>query len=655
MANASKVLMNSETKAKYDQFLRTNLRPRSRSQVEQAVPVTQTAPPSVNPNPSQPNPGPQELVEAVAVPAASGAETNRQPAASHRKQKQGSGIIGTLIGTVFGGFAAVGFVGWIIYQTDWIDNLRSQLYGDEVASQGDNIVEPTDPPVPQPHLSQPPTSDNASSSFSIEPRTPFTSADSNKESNANGVPGKNIDTFGLSPSGKKKNVARKKPKPPAKAPTKVLPPAETAVTAPPEPKAIARMEIPDATYIDDGKERIENRFPDLYKRKTPEARKLNLLRDLNNLSLRESPPGDQYAQLSEAVDFSIQLGQPQLFLQSLTKLNESFKIDFPSFAETKARKLVRKIETPMQQLELSEVLRQLTEHGIKAKDYEMAANMCAIYSRSTKTMQPLHFYAKRMKSEIAELSQISKNEEKALKTLVDSADDPKAHESAGDKLFFLDDDIRGSCESWSKCDSETKKEVADAELKLPAEPESSDMMALADKWGAAASKTNGYKKLRMSERAAHWYRKVLATTQALDEKSQAGIQLDEIENLLFDSPISRTLRKTQTNPTSKEEGLDKVLKYSFAWYFKTSSGRTFTVNFYPEKLKVTDSSTRKYNYLTFGRVGDLLIVPLKERGNSTLLFSLRPDSVRTIDYKLVDTSSGETFEMGVGGIKPTTR
>ncbi|MEM7453574.1 MAG: hypothetical protein AAF456_04385, partial [Planctomycetota bacterium] len=562
-----------------------------------------------------------------------------------RPRKKSNGIMFQLVGVIGGGVAAVAVAAYLLNSglmgPGNNDNGGGEVAQSDPADGGNSpVVDPnrfsgqSDAPLPAPPDSgqnetgtgqpdEPARPDNTNGFAGVDP-----DADPIADNRVNsGVWVDNPDDVGVFSGSDRMNTTQ---------PGASTGGPETIALQPREP-----LPVPEDDLLRESRKLIQELYPGIYDRSVPDEEKVNLIKEMIRGAGQADEPENAFTLLSESATAAKELNQSRLCLDALEEMDRQFLIDFYDLADSAFSTMIRRVDTPLQLLELSEVLTRLTIRGLRDGQYEFAVSMSSDAATVGKKINiATSRFTQQLKEDVKDIERIVTKGARSQEALAETPEDEASHEAVGNVLCLINGDFAAGCEHWFKSGDSILVDIALKEQYASEGPgeDGENYKAAGDAWYDEGAKKQEFRESRMLARAAYWYELLLPMQTGLAQEVTRK-RIDQINNYLMDLPTAGAFSDEPGNAN-----VDEI--YRTEWSVDVDGGGDFTVRISRDRIFIQ----RERRSATFRHTrNDLMFVAsLAPNEDAVLIFRIRPELDR-IDYKKIDNATGQTAEWGAGG------
>ena len=273
-----------------------------------------------------------------------------------------------------------------------------------------------------------------------------------------------------------------------------------------------RLAPPDAALVKEAEKKIRELFKSDAAKKAP-ADLAMLAKKLKDESRKEEHDAAmRYALLSESRELSAQAGDLASALDCIRELEKAYETDLTAARVSVAATAAKSAKTPEAWKAVAEAYLEAADQASEAEDYEAALGAVSKAEAAAKSAKDagLAGEAQGRTKELTALRDEHRSLKGSIKALEEKPDDPAACFAVGIYTCFAREDWPRGLPLLAKGADAPVAKAAKAEL------DHGDEVTLGEAWSeAAAKKSTGTLKVRLSSRALHWYEKALSTATGL--------------------------------------------------------------------------------------------------------------------------------------------
>jgi len=272
---------------------------------------------------------------------------------------------------------------------------------------------------------------------------------------------------------------------------------------------------PDAAKIREAEKSLRETFKNEYARRAPADLDAFSKKLLAEGQKTQDDPVARYALLSEARDVAAQAGDVTLAFSAVDELDRNFVVDEVALKTETLATAAKTAKAPDTHKVIAEAYFTVADEAVEREDYDAALSLAGKADASARSGQSAFLVARAQArtKEIVALRDEYRGLKTALKTLVDSPNDPAANLAVGLYRCFSRGEWARGLPLLSRGSDAAIAGVALKEATVP--PDAPGQAALGDAWREAAEKKSGTIKSKMLGRALTWYEKAMPGMPAL--------------------------------------------------------------------------------------------------------------------------------------------
>lgn len=323
-----------------------------------------------------------------------------------------------------------------------------------------------------------------------------------------------------------------------------------------------KLSVPDAATQKQAEKLLREVFKEEYGKKAV-ADRVALARTLLQKGLeKDEEDASRYVLLREAKDLASQAGDWELSFKAVDALGQWFELDGVALKEATLAAWTKAATTVAEMLKVARTSLAFAEDATKIGRMDAAERAITQAGSLARKAKDLNLAAKAdaLGKDLAEKKAQTERLARARETLAAKPEDPEANLLLGRQECFDAGDWEAGLAKLAKCSDAALKALAQRELASPST--AADCTGLADGWWDLAEKQPAPVRLKMRDRARHWYElagnglsgltktKVAQRLSDLRADRFPGVWIDVTDGKLF----GRTERKGEPIVLVPDEG-----------------------------------------------------------------------------------------------------
>jgi len=282
-----------------------------------------------------------------------------------------------------------------------------------------------------------------------------------------------------------------------------------------QPPAQQRLPAPSPVAQAETLQKVHDLFGEDYKTATePEKKRALAAMLVAKASETTDDPVARYVLLSEARDLAIAAGDREMFLKTVKSIGEQYTVDWLVMATAVLQQSARLARPPEANEAIGSMALELAAQAVARDEYDMAvilAEAARDMGRANRTAaNPYPQLVRRAVATMRNVASWRQQHEAFLKAqtvLVRRPNDPAASLTVGKYYCFVKQDLDRGLPMILHGGDPTLIALAHAESAPPSQ--TPQMVALAERWWAAAKEAEEPDRRNFQGRAVYWYEKAL--------------------------------------------------------------------------------------------------------------------------------------------------
>lgn len=407
-----------------------------------------------------------------------------------------------------------------------------------------------------------------------------------------------------------------------------------------------RMPVPSDAAVKETMKLVQDVYKsDIQKAKTPTQKKA-LAKKLmvDGVETKDDPMG-RFVLFQMARDLAAESGDIETAIEVIDQIDKGYKIEA---LEMKATVVIEAKTTRQSMVDLG---LELIDQAVSQDKYDLATKLATAILpavRKSKDYKLLKLLTER-KKEISDLAKKYDFVKLALARLEQEPTNAKANQAVGEYRCYIKGNWSQGLPMLALGNNELLKELAVTDLKGASS--AAEQVKLGDGWWQLAEQSKGITKMRIQQRAAHWYNKVLPGLKGL-----AKLRVEKRLAGLAEQGPAVTIFLDDILETSAKIGFGKLGKHGMVGYTSKNSGKVQGKE-YPHALSMHPPA-KGISYVAYQLDGKCLelkgaaaiwdnwpskaIVTFNVIGDGKLLWKSRP---------LQGAGAGQSFRVSLRGVK----